>query len=61
MARRISIFPSNPNDITTSKTRTCMQPQFNKADKIASECKDQLMSTLKMEQAKIITIDNNSH
>lgn len=35
-----------------------MQPQFNKADAINEECKDQVFSTLKIVENKIVTIDN---
>lgn len=35
-----------------------MQPQFNKADTINEECKDQVFSTLKIIDKKIVTIDN---
>lgn len=35
-----------------------MQPQFNKADAINEECKDQVFSTLKIIDKKIVTIDN---
>lgn len=33
-----------------------MQPQFNKADSVNAECKDQLMSTLKMDHVDVLTI-----
>lgn len=33
-----------------------MQPQFNKADAINEECKDQIFSTLKILQNNIVTI-----
>jgi hypothetical protein len=38
-----------------------MQPQFNKADKMTEECKDQFMTTLEVEDYKIITIDKEFH
>ena len=35
-----------------------MQAQFNKADAINEECKDQIFTTLKMVKTKIMTIEN---
>lgn len=51
-------YPSAKVDFTTRKKRTFMQPQFNKADAINEECKDQVFSTLKIIDKKIVTIDN---
>jgi hypothetical protein len=38
-----------------------MQPQFNKAEKMTEECKDQFMTTLEVDDHKIITIDKKYH
>ena len=51
-------FPTTKVDFTTRKKRTFMQPQFNKADAINEECKDQVFSTMKIIEKKILTIDN---
>lgn len=44
--------------MTTRKKRTFLQPQFNKANVINEECKDQIFSTLPILQNKVITIEN---
>ncbi len=41
-------YPTTKMDFTTRKKRTFMQAQFNKADAINEECKDQVFSTLKI-------------
>ena len=51
-------FPSAKFDFTTRKKRTFMQPQFNKADAINEECKDQVFSTMKIVENRIVTIDS---
>lgn len=51
-------FPNAKQNFTTRKKRTFLQPQFNKADAINEECKDQIFSTLKMVKRTIVTIEN---
>ncbi len=49
-------YPMRKDNYTTRKKRTFLQPQFNKADSINEECKDQIFSTLKIIKQKIVTI-----
>lgn len=50
------LFPNDEKDITTMKKRTWMQPQTNKADELASTCRDHLLTTVPMENQRITTI-----
>ena len=50
------IFPKTKDDITTMKKRTWLQPQVNKAEELAATCRDYIISTLPIEESKIVTI-----
>ena len=52
-----NIYPKHKKFFTTVKRRTFLQPQFNKADKTVSECKDQIITTLRLLKRGTMTID----
>lgn len=55
--KQFNIYPNSKDTFTTCKKRTHMQPQFNKADKVNEECKDQIISTLAAFRYNVMTID----
>ena len=42
-----NVYPKNDKWITTNKKRTYFQTQFNKANKLVSECKDHIITNTK--------------
>ena len=52
----LNIYPNTPDIHTTMKKRTWLQVQTNKADTLASTCRDHLLSTMNLHETKVVTI-----
>ena len=56
------MYPSHPASFTTSKQRTYLQAQVNKAEEIARVCRDHLIilkaEDINIKDAKVCTISN---
>jgi hypothetical protein len=50
------MYPEKEDQLTTIKKRTMTQGQFHKAEKKVEESKDKIISTLKIDEAKIMYI-----
>lgn len=62
--RNCFIYPTDPNEYTTSKERTYLQPQVSKAEEVARVCRDHLIvfmaEDIKVDRAKVCTILDQS-
>jgi hypothetical protein len=52
-SNKFSYFPIYTDETTTIKKRTFTQGQFHKAEKVISESKDKIISTLDIVEGKI--------
>lgn len=64
--RNCFVYPSNPEEFTTSKERTYLQPQVSKAEEVARVCRDHLIifmaEDIKVDKATVCTIlDQSPH
>lgn len=53
------IYPDNDKYFTTSKQRTLLQLQYNKANKLVQEAKDAIVTNLKITKPQISDVQGH--
>ena len=56
----LNVYPDKENIPTTLKKRTYLQPQVNKANEVAQQCRDHLITDLELKNRKVLGITGES-